>query len=306
MTASLKQLEGLQEELSEALAPSDVKQLSQKMWLLWQKHSDLKHKLSIRLQILKVKTERVELFNMQHSHFSEWLKKTEQKLRKNDDNIVDLLTRYENIYKDEIDLKGKELQILNHLRDQIIEEKGQNIEEVISKASEVNSQYQKLKDLHASRQSKLSELLESQLKLETKLSELKLWMSDFEKEIRCPWKFTVVNPEEKKKSDDMLVDMERKIKQNSERVSLVLNQGEMLVSDNDSPGKMSPDIYKIQKDLIHIESKWKNLCSNINQRKEENHSTWIQLQNYDAQFKHLKSWLDQKVAATAFNIQAIK
>ena len=49
MTASLKQLEGLQEELSEALAPSDVKQLSQKMWLLWQKHSDLKHKLSIRL-----------------------------------------------------------------------------------------------------------------------------------------------------------------------------------------------------------------------------------------------------------------
>ena len=127
MTASLKQLEGLQEELSEALAPSDVKQLSQKMWLLWQKHSDLKHKLSIRLQILKVKTERVELFNMQHSHFSEWLKKTEQKLRKNDDNIVDLLTRYENIYKDEIDLKGKELQILNHLRDQIIEEKGQNI-----------------------------------------------------------------------------------------------------------------------------------------------------------------------------------
>merc|ERR1712079_50032 len=34
MTASLKQLEGLQEELSEALAPSDVKQLSQKMWLL--------------------------------------------------------------------------------------------------------------------------------------------------------------------------------------------------------------------------------------------------------------------------------
>ena len=306
MTASLKQLEGLQEELSEALAPSDVKQLSQKMWLLWQKHSDLKHKLSIRLQILKVKTERVELFNIQHSQFSEWLKKTEQKLRKNDGNIVDLLTRYENIYKDEIDLKGKELQILNHLRDQIIEDKGQNIEEVFSKVSEVNSQYQKLKDLLASRQSKLSELLESQLKLETKLSELKLWMSDFEKKVQCPWKFTAVNPEEKKKLDDMLVDMERKIKQNSERVSLVLNQGEMLLSDNDSPGKMSPDIYKIQKDLIHIECRWKNLCSNINQRREENHSTWIQLQNYDAQFKHLKSWLDQKVAATAYNIQTIK
>merc|ERR1712079_706996 len=266
MTASLKQLEGLQEELSEALAPSDVKQLNQKMWILWQKHSDLKHKLSIRLQILKVKTERVELFNIQHSQFSEWLKKTEQKLRKNDDNIVDLLTRYENIYKDEIDLK----------------------------------------DLLASRQSKLSELLESQLKLETKLSELKLWMSDFEKKVQCPWKFTAVNPEEKKKLDDMLVDMERKIKQNSERVSLVLNQGEMLLSDNDSPGKMSPDIYKIQKDLIHIECRWKNLCSNINQRKEENHSTWIQLQNYDAQFKHLKSRLDQKVAATAYNIQTIK
>ena len=48
MTAELAGLNSLQEELKESVSPADVKQNSQRAWLLAQRHADLAHKLALR------------------------------------------------------------------------------------------------------------------------------------------------------------------------------------------------------------------------------------------------------------------
>ena len=54
LTVKLEKLNTMQEELKEAVSPADIKQLSQRSWLLCQRHADLKHKLAIRITILTI------------------------------------------------------------------------------------------------------------------------------------------------------------------------------------------------------------------------------------------------------------
>ena len=72
---TLQSLENLHEDLSESLAPSDIKQLCQCLWLLGQRHSDARHKLLLRMQVLQTKTERMDLFLSHQSRFVSWIDK---------------------------------------------------------------------------------------------------------------------------------------------------------------------------------------------------------------------------------------
>jgi len=44
--ASLEQLAILQEQLKEALSTADLRAVSQRVWILWQTHGELEHRLS--------------------------------------------------------------------------------------------------------------------------------------------------------------------------------------------------------------------------------------------------------------------
>ena len=99
------------------------------------------------------------------------------------------------------------------------------------------------------------------MKLETELQELKHWLSENEKRINEPLKFECVSSEHKKESETKIIDIELQLKQHSEKISAILNHGEMLLSDQDSPCNISQDIINIKDDLDRIESKWKGLVS---------------------------------------------
>ena len=299
---NLKILENLQEDLSESLAPSDIKQLSQSLWLLRQRQSDIKHKLLIRMQILRAKTERQDLFNSHQSRFLNWVDKMKMKLGAKESRVSDLIFLFENHYRMEIDQKHKDLDNLIRLKDQIAAEKLFESDGITDKTIAATDAYEKLKIQFDKKLTKLHQILDAQLKLETELQELKHWLSEHEKIINEPWKLECVSLEQKKESEKNILEVEMKLKQHSGKISSILNQGEMLLSDPDSPCNISIDIINIKDDLEKIESRWRSLVTTTNQRKHVNDETWKQVQQFFDKYKILNEWIVERQSLTDFEV----
>ena len=297
---TLQSLENLHEDLSESLAPSDIKQLCQCLWLLGQRHSDARHKLLLRMQVLQTKTERMDLFLSHQSRFVSWIDKMNMNFEEKESRVSDLIFIFENHYRMEIEQKQKDLDNLIKLKDQITAEKLCDSDEVTKKANDASTQYENVKNHFDKKLAKLHKILDAQLKLETELQELEHWMSEHEKRINEPWKLECVSADQRKESETSILDIELKIKQNSGKISSILNHGEMLLSDQDSPCNISIDIIKLKADLDKLESRWKGLVSSITQKKHTHEETWNQVQKYLDDYNILNEWINQRYSLTIF------
>ena len=292
----LRSLDNLHEDLSESLAPSDIKQLSQTLWLLGQRHSDDKHKLLVRMQILQTRMERIDLFQSHQSRFVTWVDKMRSNIDQKESRVNDLIFIFENHYRMEIEQKQKDMDNLIKLKDQITEEKISDSDEINKKTDDAFKQYKDLKNHFDKKLAKLHQILDAQLKLETELQELKHWLSENEKRINEPLKFECISSEHKKENETEIIDIELQLKQHSEKISSILNHGDMLLSDQDSPCNISQDIINIKDDLDRIESRWKGLVSSVTEKKQTHEKTWNQVQQYLDEYNILNEWVDKRMS----------
>ena len=112
-------------------------------------------------------------------------------------------------------------------------------------------------------------------------------LSDFENKISEPWKFSGVGLNEYKNNVKSLNEIERKLKQNSEKVNTILNRGEIVLNDVDSPSSAVGGVFNIQNDLTDVENRWKDLCSRISEKKRLNEETWNQWQIFIEKYNML-------------------
>ena len=80
LTPELEALAAVQDELKEAVSPSDIKQTTQRAWLLWQRQADLRHQVALRMQELEGRSALLSLFRAQNFRFLEWTEVTTVKL----------------------------------------------------------------------------------------------------------------------------------------------------------------------------------------------------------------------------------
>jgi DNA repair exonuclease SbcCD ATPase subunit len=219
------------------------------------------------MQILQMRIERMDLFHSHQSRFVTWIDKMRSNIDQKESRVSDLIFIFENHYRLEIEQKQNDMDNLKKLKDQMTEEKFSDSEEIIQKTDDASKQYKDLKNYFDKKLAKLHQLLDAQLKLETELQELKHWLSETEKRINEPMKFECISSEHKKESENKIIDKELQLKQHSEKISSILNHGEMLISDQDSPCNISQDIINIKDDLERIESKWKELVSTVTEKK---------------------------------------
>eukprot|EP00092_Neocalanus_flemingeri_P025196 GFUD01027327.1.p1 GENE.GFUD01027327.1~~GFUD01027327.1.p1 ORF type:complete len:2646 (+),score=708.19 GFUD01027327.1:241-8178(+) len=305
LTPELEALNLLQEELKECVSPSDIKQTSQRAWLLWQKQADLKHQLAIRMQQLESRSALLDLFRTQHERFMDWSNRMESRLEGRDAGVQDLIYRFENGYRGEIDSKEKDLSWLKKVEEQLCSASHQEQKEIEEATKSANSSYKNILNLYNIKLAKLKDILAAQMRLESELRELKVWLSDFENRINEPWRLKGIGLEEYKNNLKSHSDIEKKINQNSEKVSTVLNQGEILLNDFDNPSA-STDTYHIQNDISNIEIRWKNICFKTSEIKRINLETWEQWQLYLEQYKTLNKWTEKRLSITKFEIATIK
>ena len=299
LTVKLEKLNTIQEELKEAVSPADIKQLSQRSWLLCQRHADLKHKLAIRIQQLQSRAELMDIFKSHLDRLKDWQEKMETKLEGRDFTVTDLINQIENVYIPEILSREKELIGLNTIKDKIVEANWLEKEDVVEEARKAQLKYDNLKEIHKTKLDKLNKILAAQLKLETDLRELKLWLSDFENKISEPWKFAGVGLNEYKNNVKSLNEMERKLKQNSEKVNRTLNSGEIVVSEVDCGSRLQAGgLLNIEHDLAEVENRWKDLCTKVAEKKRLNEETWNQWQMFIEKYNTLQAWIEKQESLT--------
>merc|ERR1719318_399092 len=305
LTPELEALNLLQEELKECVSPSDIKHTSQRAWLLWQKQADMKHQLALRMQQLESRSALLDLFRVQHERFMDWTNRMELRLEGRDAGVQDLIYRFETDYRGEINAKEKELFWLSKIKEQLSSASQQEQNEVDEATTKEKSSYNHILSLYNTKLAKLIDILAAQIRLESELRELKLWLTEFENRISQPWKFKGIGLEEYKSNLKSHSDIEKKINQNSEKVSTVLNQGEILLNDFDNPSASS-DTHHIQNDISSIETRWTNICFKTSERKRINIETWEQWQLYLEKYRTLNKWIEKRLSITKFNITTIK
>ena len=162
----LQQLESLHENLSESLAPSDIKHLSQTLWLLSQKHSDLQHQLLIRSHLLKMRSERMMMFRSRHERFLEWVRETQQFCEDESSDHELMSLRMEHIIIPDIEKKSKELESLHDLGEEIIKQNENDKSTIKIINEEALKQYNLLKDKSQNSLLKLKKVEQDRLREE--------------------------------------------------------------------------------------------------------------------------------------------
>ena len=300
---NLRKLYELYEDLTEALSPSDVQQLSQAAWLLWEKHSDLKHKLAIRMQIIKARTERIKLFDTQNKRIHDWIEKTEKNICQQEESLPDLVFRMNNVYKNDIENKQKDLMSLHKLKEQIAEDQWQEVEDISEKLNETKTKYENLKKSFETRLSKLTEIHDSQLSLETELQEVSKWLAEIETKLNEPLPILGLSPTSRENNEMRMNELETEIKENTDKVCTTVDKGKTLLNDIH---KSSNDHFKISNDIDDIESRWENLCTINAKRREKSDEAWNKLQQFIEQYRTLNDWLDARLSINTFGITQIK
>merc|ERR1711915_528214 len=304
LTPELEALNSLQEELKECVSPSDIKQTSQRAWLLWQKQADMKHQLALRMGQLESRSVLLDLFRTQNQRFIDWANRTVLRLEAKDISVQDQIYRFETDYKEEISAKEKEISWLCKVKDQLylsLDSEKKEVDEAILMAK---SRYNDLLQLYKTKLDKLKNILNTQEKLESDLRELNRLLTEIENKISESTKLTGIGLEEYKINLKSHCDLEKRINQNSERVSRVLNQGEILINDFDN-SNTSSDISHIQNDISSIDSRWKTICLKTSERKMKNKETWEQWQLYLEEYKSLKKWIDKRITVVEFDVASI-
>lgn len=267
----------VQEQLKECLSPQDIRVVNQKLWQLRQQRADLEHQLSIIIHRLQERLEIYTIYESRLTRFAEWLTTLESRLETSSQSSEisaldpqDLIRRINSDIQAETALKEREFEWLSETGNTLVELSKKD-EKSYSKNTtkhlkDVQERWHKVQETGRSRIAKITELLETILQLEERLSEIRTKLHAVESRLTASIvleHLTTKAVDEKFKDRD---DIHKSIENESGEVGETLNLCQLVFND--------PDVLKGNFDLrnLHtgfdiVEKKWKNICDMSEQRK---------------------------------------
>ena len=277
LTPELEALAALQDELKEAVSPSDIKQTTQRAWLLWQRQADLRHQVALRMQELEGRSALLSLFRSQNFRFQEWAEVTTVKLDNIDASGLNVGLQAE------IASKEQDLRWLERAGTQL---EGEDKAEVETAAAESRKIYQEVASLLKAHLAKQRNSLNAQVALEKDLRELQLWLAQFEVHVKKPWNVGGTSEAEYSAATQVQASLDRELNQQSGRVSGLLNDGEVLLLSSPSTPLAS--------DLSVVEETWTRVCSLASSRAQVLETTWGRWHQLLGPGGRLLAWLRDK------------
>ena len=289
LTPELESLAALQEELKECVSPSDIKQTTQRAWLLWQRQADLSHQLALRIQELEGRSALLQLFWTQHGRFLEWTETITQRLERSD--VSGLTTGL----RAEVASKEQEIGWLERAGSHV---EGRDRQEVEEAAARATTSYQAVLELLETLLARQRNSQSAEMAFNTELNILKQWLADFEARARTPADLRGTSEKEYKEAKERQAALDREINQESGRVSTVLNDGEVLL--------LSLPSVQLAVQLTEVEEAWKLVCSLTSSRGEELEEVWERWQQVVVPGTRLVTWLDSRRQEVEVTLAEVK
>ena len=277
LTPELEALAAVQDELKEAVSPSDIKQTTQRAWLLWQRQADLRHQVALRMQELEGRSALLSLFRAQNFRFLEWTEITTVKLDNVDASGLNLGLQAE------IASKEQELRWLERAATQL---EGEDKAEVEVAAAQSRKSYEEVTSLLKALIAKQRNSINAQVALEDDLREFKLWLTQFETHVKKPWNQGGTSEAEYLAASQVQASLDRELNQQSGRVSSLLNDGEVLL--------LSSPSNQLALQLSEVEESWTSVCNLSSSRAQLLESTWGRWQQLLGPGGRLLAWLNNK------------
>ena len=277
LTSELEALATLQEELKECVSPSDIKQTTQRAWLLWQRQADLKHQLALRMQELEGRSALINLFWGQHARLLEWTQVTTLKLESASGLNTGLQAEVAN--------REQELVWLERAGAQV---EGQDRQQVEMAATEARKSYQAVVALLRAGLAHQEDSITAEAALGAELRALTKWLAEFEEHVRKPNGMKGLSEVEHSKAAQAQGALDREINLQSGRVSALLNDGEVLLLSTPS-SQLAPE-------LVEVEEAWTQVCSLTTARGQQLEADWERWQQIAVPGRRLAAWLEATMA----------
>ncbi|KAF6210750.1 hypothetical protein GE061_013860 [Apolygus lucorum] len=277
----IKKLKDAEEALKDSLSPSDLKNMSQKCWLLEQQQCDLALQLSLANQAILDRIQLSELFDKRFDRFISWSKDVTERL----DRITKLdagqaLKRLETEIHAEVSLHKREVDWLAVTGRELLSVECESSQRglLLVKNLEILSQtWQSILSNTDGHASKLRSIVQSMSLLEMQMSDLRVNLQEIESKLLSP----IILEETTKDCVDKLQrdhqELESEIEQKSTSVGEVLNLFELLMNDC-AACNISVDTDGISMAMNNLEKRWKNICIASSERKTLISQLWTKVQ----------------------------
>uniref|UniRef100_A0A0K8SMD1 KASH domain-containing protein n=2 Tax=Lygus hesperus TaxID=30085 RepID=A0A0K8SMD1_LYGHE len=277
----IKKLKDAEEALKDSLSPSDLKNMSQKCWLLEQQQCDLALQLSLANQAILDRIQLAELFDKRFDRFISWSKDVTERL----DRITKLdagqaLKRLETEIHAEVSLHKREVDWLAVTGRELLSVECESSQRglLLVKNLEILSQtWQSILSNTDGHASKLRSIVQSMSQLEIQMSDLRVSLQEIESKLLSP----IILEESTKDCVNKLQNdhqgLQSEIEQKSTSVGEVLNLFELLINDC-AACNISVDTDGISMAMNNLEKRWKNICIASSERKTLISQLWPKVQ----------------------------
>lgn len=273
----IEALSVIQEQLKECLSPQDIRIVNQRVWQLRQQRADLEHQLTIIIHRLQERLEVYSIFETRLTRFSQWMTTLESRLETSSKSSEissldpqDLIRRINSDVQAETAMKEREFEWLSRTGNALVElskkDEKSFSKNITKQLKDVQERWLKVQETGRSRITKITELLETILQLEERLTEIRLKLHTIESKLSAP---VVLEHFTTKVVDEKFQDrgqIHKSIENESGEVGETLNLCELIFSDPDIT-KGNFDLRNLRTGIDIVEKKWKNICDMSEQRK---------------------------------------
>jgi len=211
-------------------------------------------------------------------------------------SIADTIRRMEGNLKRELDGRERDVSWLSQVGNQLARgEKGKEGDNFAKETENVQDRWKEIKLKWQNRLNKLREVQEAQKKLEEDLREMQIWLNEFERNLNDPMRFKTISEQEYKAKMKEHNDLEKKINQQSQKVSNILNRGEVLATDEDSPN-IDSDLHSVEQNISDLETRWNTVCFRTAEKKKHAKETWERWMEFIREYETIINMISKRLS----------
>ncbi|XP_023348442.1 uncharacterized protein LOC111717154 isoform X2 [Eurytemora carolleeae] len=312
---TLDQISDLLDQLHPAVSPSDIKQSSQRVWLLHQQRSDLQHRVELRIAELNEVENVSSILAERRIQLDHWIHDFVSRIQNIQGGLDTAILRLETDMKEELEAKIEENKTFVYLHSQQMRTLGSSRDQARFSDKEETDPSQvpfSVKDETVSSQVRLFEkdgadddlekvskklflsieslknTQEKENALKKKIQDCMDLLNELEDELTSPLCIPSMQEEDFTRLRNNLGSADRRLKNGSSAVSSLLHEHELLTTNHQLQHKTwfnSSDQIKL------ITLRWGNVCSEMDRRQLELRSYWDQRSRFIQERSLLQSWI---------------